>query len=382
MKLKNIYLVSMALLTGALASCGDDVENFDNQLYINASVKTSTVLLKSTVPTTEGQFQLSMAKPVDHDITATLKADASLVSVYNEAYYDNAEMLPEGHYALENEQVTIPAGTILSDIVSVKFSRLDELDREKVYVLPVTVAQANISVLPSASTMYYVLKGAALINTVPNMTENSVFVEWKNPDVVNNMKQFTAECLVRFDKFGKLISSIMGIEGHFLLRVGDAGIADNQLQIAASPNLTSSDLAIPTNEWLHIAMTFNEGDVTVYYNGKQVYAGHTNMSEVNWGKTKTDEGNGFWIGHSYNADRWLEGNISEVRIWNKVLTKEEINAKDHFYEVLPHSEGLVSYWKFDEGAGTSIHDYSGNENHATALKALTWNDVELPAKAK
>ena len=44
----------------------------------------------------------------------------------------------------------------------------------------------------------------------------------------------------------------------------DAGIADNQLQIAASPNLTSSDLAIPTGEWLHIAMTFNEGDVTVY----------------------------------------------------------------------------------------------------------------------
>lgn len=382
MKLKNLYLVSMALLTGALASCGDDVENFDNQLYINASVKTSTVLLKSTVPTTEGQFQLSMAKPVDQDITATVKVDASLVSVYNEAYYDNAEMLPEGHYALENQQVAIPAGTILSDFVSVKFSKLDELDREKVYVLPVTVAQANISVLQSASTMYYVLKGAALINTVPNVTKNSVFVEWKTPEVVNHMKQFTAECLVRFDKFGKLISSVMGIEGHFLLRVGDNGIADNQLQIAASPNLTSSDLAIPTNEWLHIAMTFNEGDVTVYYNGKQVYAGHTNMTEVNWGQTKTDEGNGFWIGHSYNDERWLEGNISEVRIWNKMLTKEEINAKDHFYEVAPHSEGLVAYWKFDEGAGTSIHDYSGNENHAIAVNALTWNAVELPAKAK
>lgn len=382
MKLKNLYLVSMALLAGVLASCNDDIENFDNQLYINASIKTSTVLLKSTVPATEGQFQLSMAKPVDHDITASLKVDASLVSAYNEAYYDNAEMLPEGHYTLENEQVAIPAGTILSDMVSVKFSKLDELDRDKVYVLPVTVAQANISVLQSASTMYYILKGAALINTVPDLTKNSVFVTWNNPDVVNHMKQFTAECLVRFDKFGKLISSVMGIEGHFLLRVGDAGVPDNQLQIAASPNLTSADLAIPTGEWLHIAMTFNEGDITVFYNGKQVYAGHTNMSEVNWGQTQTNEGNGFWIGHSYNYDRWLEGNISEVRIWNKALTKDEINAKDHFYEVIPGSEGLVAYWKFDEGAGTSIHDYSGNENHATAVNALTWNAVELPAKAK
>ena len=51
---------------------------------------------------------------------------------------------------------------------------------------------------------------------------------------------------------------------------------------------------------------------------------------VNWGQTMTDEGNGFWIGHSYNRDRWLEGEISECRIWNKVLTADEINAKSHF----------------------------------------------------
>ena len=101
---------------------------------------------------------------------------------------------------------------------------------------------------------------------------------------------------------------------------------------------------------------------------------------MNWGQTMTDEGNGFWIGHSYNRDRWLEGNISEVRIWNKVLTSAEINAKDHFYQVEPDTDGLVSYWKFDEGAGTAIHDYSGNENNATAVESLTWTAVELPAK--
>ena len=35
MKLKSIYLVSMALLAGVFAACNDnDVENFDNQVYI------------------------------------------------------------------------------------------------------------------------------------------------------------------------------------------------------------------------------------------------------------------------------------------------------------------------------------------------------------
>ena len=43
MKLKSIYLVSMALLAGVFAACNDnDVENFDNQVYINGSAMTST----------------------------------------------------------------------------------------------------------------------------------------------------------------------------------------------------------------------------------------------------------------------------------------------------------------------------------------------------
>lgn len=384
MKLKNLYFVSIALLTGALASCSDEVENFDNQLYISGAVKTSTVLLKSTVPTTEGQFQISMARPESQDITVTVKVDPSLVASYNEAYYDDAEMLPDGYYALENQQVSIPAGVILSDIVSVKFSKLDELDREKVYVLPVTIDQANIGVLQSARTMYYVLKGAALINTVPDITKNLVYVTWNKPEVANNLRQLTAEALIRVNKFDKMLTSVMGIEGYFLIRIGDAGIPQNQLQVATKDgNLSSSELAIPTGEWTHVAVTYDadaEGKITVYINGKNVLEGNKNLGGINWAQNHTDEGNGFWIGHSYNRDRWLEGNISEVRIWNKVLTKEEINAKDHFYEASPKAEGLVSYWKFDEGAGTAIHDYSGNGNNATAVESLTWNAVELPAK--
>lgn len=51
MKLKSIYLVSMALLASVFAACNDnDVENFDNQVYINGSAMTSTVLLKTQFP--------------------------------------------------------------------------------------------------------------------------------------------------------------------------------------------------------------------------------------------------------------------------------------------------------------------------------------------
>ena len=49
MKLKSIYLVSMALLAGVFAACNDnDVENFDNQVYIIDSAMPRPELLKNT----------------------------------------------------------------------------------------------------------------------------------------------------------------------------------------------------------------------------------------------------------------------------------------------------------------------------------------------
>ena len=98
----------MALLAGVFAACNDnDVENFDNQVYINGSAMTSTVLLKNTVSDTEGSFRISMARPESQDITIALKADPSLVATYNATYYDTAEALPENYYTVETPQATI-----------------------------------------------------------------------------------------------------------------------------------------------------------------------------------------------------------------------------------------------------------------------------------
>ncbi|MCD8184236.1 MAG: DUF1735 and LamG domain-containing protein [Bacteroides sp.] len=385
MKLKNLYLVLIALLAGVFAACSDDTETFDNQIYVDASVKTSTVLLKNTVPSAEGRFRIAMAKPETQDVAISLKVEPALVSTYNAAYYDAAEVLPDGYYTLENQKVNIPTGAVLSEEVSVKFNNLPDMDREKVYVLPITIDQANVNVLQSARTMYYVLKGAALINVVADLTKNLIYVDWKKPEVANGLNKMTVEVLVNPSKLDKEISTVLGIEGYFLLRFGDTAPAKNVLQIVGpgDKKINTEDLAVPVGEWTHIAVTYNADaqEVVAYLNGvKKVQTAVEWGQPLDLGKTKTDEGNGFWIGHSYNRDRWLEGEISECRIWNKVLTQEEINVKNHFYQVEPDAAGLVAYWKFDEGVSTSIADYSGNGNNATALEALTWNAVELPAK--
>jgi hypothetical protein len=381
------YILSMALFAAVAVGC-DDHASFDNNVYINASSKTNSVLLKSTIETAERTFQVALAKPEERDVTITIKADASLVGTYNEGYYDEALILPDGYYTISDPEVTINAGSVRSTGITVSFDKLNDLDREQKYVLPVTIDNANVGILQSARTMYYVFKAAALINVVADLEKNNVYVNWAKPEVVIGMRQLTAEALIYVRNFDKMLSTVMGIEGQFLIRIGDSGIPSNQLQIATSNgNFTSSGLAIPTNEWVHIAMTYDADATTinVYINGKNLYTTtEADADAVNWGVEHSDESDGkprcFWIGYSYNSDRYLAGMISECRLWNRVLTYNEINATNHFYEVKPDSEGLVAYWKLDDGGGQKITDYSVNENHATASNAVTWASVELPAK--
>ncbi|MDE7127008.1 MAG: LamG domain-containing protein, partial [Bacteroidales bacterium] len=92
----------------------------------------------------------------------------------------------------------------------------------------------------------------------------------------------------------------------------------------------------------------------------------------------------FWIGYSYNNDRSFNGFISEVRMWKKVLTEEEINAPAHFYKLYPDEETgnfpeeLVAYWKFDDKKGKIVKDYSIYGNDLTGNQNFIWYPVNLP----
>ena len=372
----SFFAASCLLL---IASCQEDSENFDNKVFINNTTQVGTLLLKGNIESTESIIQTAIAKPENKDIQITYKDDLGLVSQYNEAYYDQATALPKSCYEIPDPVALITAGAVKANDVTVLFKNLSSLDKESVYVLPVSIADANLPVLERSRTTYFVIKGAALINTVANISENKLKLNFANASALDNLEQITVEALIRVDKFGKLISTIMGIEGNFLIRIGDAGIPDNQIQLATSSgNVTDVSWTIETGKWTHVALTFDSssGATEAYING--IRKGDTKTSNyrrtVNWGNSN------FWIGYSWDDNRFLDGDICECRVWNRVLTTEEINAKDHFYTVNPNADGLIAYWKFDEGEGIIINDYTENGNNAIASKALVWKSVELPVR--
>ena len=72
--------------------------------------------------------------------------------------------------------------------------------------------------------------------------------------------------------------------------------------------------------------------------------------------------------------------IAEARLWNRVLTHEEINAPNHFYKLYPSEidESLLAYWKFCEGFGQKVKDYSIYGKDLEADHTILWYPVELP----
>ena len=387
MKLQKLYGITLGLLTFISTGCNDDMENFSNNIFMS-SVSPENILVKSNIESDERTFQLEIAKPEESDINFTIKVDPALVSAYKDIYYTNdVEMLPEKHYSFSNMEGKIFAGSVISAPITVYFKEINQLNIDKVYILPVSIDNANIGILASAQTFYYVFYRDSLINKVANIKENNIYVEWKNPEAVNNLTMMTAEALIRPHSFDHNISTLMGIEGKFLFRFGDDGVPANHLQIAGTSSATNIHINrdVPLEEWLHIVITYDAEakNLKAYYNGELVTNSPMNIGAINWGIPHSDESNGkprcFWIGYSYNNERWLDADIAEVRIWNRVLSEEEINAKDHAYEVDPNSEGLVAYWKLNDGL-VVIKDYSVNGINASPSSTLTWVDVALPAK--
>ena len=387
-KLKYAIIALAGLLLFGCQTEKDAMEeqHFSNKLYINIGSAFEEILVKPGDPAVYRTLSMATAKPVEKAISGTFVADISYVKDYKKIYDSpDAQILPQELCAIENPTVTIAPGANVSESVSISFDGLSDLDRRTVYVMPIVLKNiTDINVITPKTVVYYVFKGAALINVVCNMTENRAGVqEWATPDKFRRMEKFTCEALVRQNQAGRLISSVMGNEGHFLLRFGDAGVPDNQLQIASGNNLTNSNMQVQLGKWTHIACVFDAGYVTVYFDGRKVLdRGFCGRTSVTWGAYGTDmgevDGRYFWLGYSYAGDRYLDGDLSEVRIWDYCLTQDEINAPNHFYTVDPLSEGLIAYWKMDDGGGTTLKDSSPNGNDLTLDVATKWPKVSLP----
>ncbi len=385
MKFLKYTILSLAALT-ALSACEKSASDvYENKVYID-EYASNKLLYISIEDSYQESLVAALPKPAESILKVKCSVDESLVSYYNERNNTNAVILPSANYSFSTQELTINQGGVRSDECVINFKDILTLDGKVLYVLPVRLSSGDIDVLSSRSTKYYVFEGAKLINDVAYMYDNYCEINWNNPAPLCGLKQFTVEMLLNCDwdknkDERRENNSIFGIEGYFLLRTADLSNPTNRLQVCTnSGEPLIGDM--PKNEWFNLILTYDADTRTLgfYINGEKVSetkAGNY-PDGVNFYPGE-DPSQPFRINTAYNNIRTAAAMFSEVRIWNKILDDETIADKSfHPYFVKTDSEGLVSYWKFNEGTGSVIADRTGNGNNLTAIKPIEWRKVALP----
>ena len=138
------------------------------------------------------------------------------------------------------------------------------------------------------------------------------------------------------------------------------------------PYLQQSTTIAPET-WHHIAAVHtrsgNTSTLKVYLNGEDV--GGTTIGASS---TPNDNSHPLTIGsRGFSTSYGLfQGQIDDVRIWNNALDGQQI--QENMYNNLSgYEDGLVGYWDFNDGEGSTLTDLSGNGNHGTIYGA-TWSD--------
>lgn len=126
--------------------------------------------------------------------------------------------------------------------------------------------------------------------------------------------------------------------------------------------IPSSGPAAVLNQWNHIACVIDGQNVRLYLNGYEWNSTLGIMPDIQSGVLN--------IGSTDNPGRYFDGAIDEVRIWNVARTAAEIN-NNRIICLNGNEPGLVSYYKFEEGTGTTVADQTGT-NDGTLINAPAW----------
>ena len=436
------YIITLFVLLGALTACeryDADDHKFGNVVYLNVS-QTSPVQLatfSNNRETYDCTLQAALTYPAAQDVQVSLAVDPSLVAAYNARYGTAWPMLDEKYYTLSAAETTIAAGRTVSDPVTLQLRELmgegeeqtGALPLDETFLVPVRISGASMDVLRGSDVAYYVVKRSSAITVAAQLGEGN-WINFPtldkygtNSSAWNGLTAMTYEALIYIDQFATTdaeglpvnISSVLGVEQYLLLRIGDTNFERQQLQFDGSGSgsqfgkFPGKDATknLEAGRWYHVACTYDQATQTVriYVDGRiqseQSGVGIATQSEDNrinlamralydyYLNNPTEDNEKkyggfvdayqFFIGKSYDEKRPLNGKIAEARVWSVARTPEQIWENMYNVENPADDPTLLGYWKFNEGAGNTVRDYSMYGNDGVAESDITWPaGIEIP----
>ena len=172
-------------------------------------------------------------------------------------------------------------------------------------------------------------------------------------------------------------TSFSGSVGEFYIRLANATVS---YWINGEGWYKTGGVSIAADTWYHAVATYrdidNAADVTaaktatrLYINAAEQDAGTGSGSSFPASGDISGSGLKTIIGGYHSSSYTLNGFMDEVSIFNKVLSSEQVS--DIYNSGTPtdlsEMNGLIGYWRFEEGTGSSVADSSSNSNSGTLI---------------
>ena len=202
----------------------------------------------------------------------------------------------------------------------------------------------------------------------------------ENLQLINNEITLTAWVKIPSNHIGNQYSTIIGGRSGFGFTLWAGGSFDNgaiRLNICCeNPSEVSGNFDLRDDQWHFISVLYDGTKYKIYIDGN--LDAESNEFSTNLTVYNGDDDIKIGIVNHEDANEFFHGKLDEIGFWNKALTNDEmINYSNNSPN--GNEEGLVGYWDFNDGSGSTLSDLSVNGNNGTIYGATWSNDNSDPS---